>query len=244
MYHFLLADMKSGAGNEPPWVVGESRSITAPPVLCRLGYHASSTLFDALQYAPGPVLCLVELTGVVLVDRDKAVGQGRWLLAAVNVERELRLFACDCAERALPIFELLYPQDQRPREAILVARRHADGQATYKELDAARVAAAAATDAAGAARVATRAATWTAAAGAATDAAARAATWVVARVARVATRDAARAAADAAAATWAAADAATDAARDAARDAERLWQTNRLEALLLPSLKAGSPQAR
>lgn len=229
MYHFLKADMKSGIGNEPPWVVGESRSITDPPVLCRLGYHASSTPFEALQYAPGSVLCLVELTGVVLVDSDKAVGQGRRLVAAVNVERELRLFACDCAERALPLFELVYPQDQRPREAILVARRYADGQATYTELDAARVAA---WDAVGDAATA---AAWDAA-----GATARTPAWEAARTAawaasRADAWDAARAA------PWAASRAA---AWDAAWEAETLWQTNRLEALLLPLLKAASPQAR
>jgi hypothetical protein len=39
-----------------------------------------------------------------------------------------RIFACDCAERALPIFERERPDDKRPREAIATARRFATGQ--------------------------------------------------------------------------------------------------------------------
>ena len=56
-------------------------------------------------------------------------------------ESKLRLFACDCAEQALPAFEFEYPNDKRPREAIAVSRRYALGQATEEELSAVRSAA-------------------------------------------------------------------------------------------------------
>jgi len=56
-------------------------------------------------------------------------------------KRIARLFACDCAERVLPIFEKEYPDDKRPREAIEVSRRYANGKATEKELAAAWAAA-------------------------------------------------------------------------------------------------------
>jgi len=52
-----------------------------------------------------------------------------------------RLFACDVAMAALPDFEKLYPEDQRPRQAIEVARRFAYGLATGTELWTARRAA-------------------------------------------------------------------------------------------------------
>ena len=45
--------------------------------------------------------------------------------------------ACDYAERVLPMFEDYSPHDKRPRRAIEVARRFADGEATREELDAA-----------------------------------------------------------------------------------------------------------
>ena len=61
-----------------------------------------------------------------------------WLLCRNEFvsEQNLRLFACDCAERVLPIFEKECPEDNRPRKAIEVARLFADGEATHEELDA------------------------------------------------------------------------------------------------------------
>ena len=99
-------------------------------------------------------------------------------------DKLVRLFACDCAERALPIFEKASPNDTRPRDCIAVARRFANGEATDQERAAARDAAwAAAGDAAwDAAGAAARAAAWAAAWDAA-RAAARAAAWDAARAA-------------------------------------------------------------
>lgn len=37
-------------------------------------------------------------------------------------QRLLAIWAIDCAERALPLFEKLYPADERPRQAIAVGR--------------------------------------------------------------------------------------------------------------------------
>ena len=89
-----------------------------------------------------------------------------WALRCVLTEETAardkldRFFTCDCAERVLPLFEKKYPDDQRPRQAIEIARLFAAGKATAQELDAASDAArAAASDAASdAARAAER--TW------------------------------------------------------------------------------------
>ena len=150
-YHFLKADMRTGAGNEPAWEIGQYRAI--PPTqqnkiaLCQYGYHASPTLWDALQYAEGPMACLVQVPKASAKDDSKSVHVSRKLLDAVNIERELRLFAADCAEHVLYIFERECPNDDRPRQAIQAARDFANG----KIRDAARDAAgAAARDAAGA----------------------------------------------------------------------------------------------
>ena len=48
-----------------------------------------------------------------------------------------RLFACDCAQRVLPLFEKKYPEDMRPRQTIETARKFANGEATKTELAAA-----------------------------------------------------------------------------------------------------------
>ena len=200
-YHFLKSDMCSGEGHEPPWKEGETRTLDGEIVICAHGYHASRTAWDALQFAPGPVLCLVEVEPVE-EHTEKLVSRSRRLIKAVNVERELREFVADCAERVLHFYEEAYPGDQRPRAAIATARAYARGEATDGELNAAADAAYAAAYTAADAAVAARAAVYAAA-----DAAA----------------DAARAAADAARAAVYAARAAVRAAVDVA-DAERRWQ--------------------
>lgn len=88
-------------------------------------------------------------------------------------QKIMRLFAADCAERALS----LYGGDVDPRSwaAVDVARQHARGQASDSDLAAAWSASDAASDAARAARAAAWAAAW-----AASDAA-RAAAWAAER---------------------------------------------------------------
>jgi len=71
-----------------------------------------------------------------------------------------RHFACDCADDVRHLMT-----DERSKNAIHVARKHADGLATHEELDAAWAAARAA------ARAAAGAAAWAAAGAAARDAA-------------------------------------------------------------------------
>ena len=118
---------------------------------------------------------------------SNGIDDALWGLRAVLPEQEpardraARLFACDCAEAVLPIFERQVPIDARPREAIRVARAFAHGAATTDDLAAARDAA------------------WDAAWDAARDAAWAAARDAAGAAAGAAARDAARAAARAAA---------------------------------------------
>jgi hypothetical protein len=51
------------------------------------------------------------------------------------------MFACDCAEHVLPLFEREHPYDDRPRQAIEIVRRFLAGRATSDELSDARGAA-------------------------------------------------------------------------------------------------------
>ena len=91
-----------------------------------------------------------------------------WAFRAVDgKDKEIRLFAADCAELVLPIYEKEYPADNRPRLAIQAARDYANGLITYEELYVARDAANTASDAAwdaasDAAREAARGAVWAA----------------------------------------------------------------------------------
>jgi len=64
------------------------------------------------------------------------VSDAIWALRAVDGhDKEIRLFACDCAESVLHIFESEYPNDNRPKMVIETARRYANGQATKQELN-------------------------------------------------------------------------------------------------------------
>lgn len=57
-------------------------------------------------------------------------------------KNDLQLFAIECAERVLPIFEIKYPDDKRPRTAIETAKLYLSKQATIDDLEEARWAAA------------------------------------------------------------------------------------------------------
>ena len=85
-----------------------------------------------------------------------------WSLRSLKgKDKEIRLFAADCAESVLHIFEKEHPNDDRPRKAIRAARDYANGLISSQELKAARDAAwDAAWDAWGAARAAAWAAAW------------------------------------------------------------------------------------
>lgn len=48
---------------------------------------------------------------------------------------QLRLFACDCAEHVISLFEQYRPTDLRPQISIATARRYAAGQATSEQLN-------------------------------------------------------------------------------------------------------------
>jgi Imm-5 like putative immunity protein len=95
-------------------------------------------------------------------------------------DRSARLFATDCAERVLHLFEGRYPDDGRPRRAIESGRAYARGEISDAARDAARYAAEAAAEAAAwaaAGRHARAAARYT------TEGAARAAAWNAAEAA-------------------------------------------------------------
>ena len=146
-YHFLRADMTTDSGTESPWKIGEERTYHGEIVLCQSGYHSSPTLWDAFGYARGPVACLVEISkpvgsdGTKTAGNRKSISKTRKLLECRNIERELRLFAADCAEHVLHIFEREYPNDKRPRLAIQAARDFVNGKIDAAARDAAKEAA-------------------------------------------------------------------------------------------------------
>ena len=175
--------------------------------MCEKGLHASKHPLDALKYAPGFTLCLVDLDGEILEQHDKCCASKRLIISRFDAKPLCLQFARDVASDVLHLWDA--PQVVKD---FLVTGKNAD--AAYAAADAtARAAADAAYAAADAARAAYAAARAAAdAAYAAADATARAAA-----DAAYAAAYAARAAADAAyAAAYATARAAADAAYAAA----------------------------
>jgi len=157
--------------------------------------------YDPIKYISkdweGTVLDVLKMTSIPVNDR-------LWVVLREECidESLLHIFACDCAEKVLPIFEKKYPNDDRPRKAIEAKRKWLKKEFIDDQLSAA---ARAASDAWSAS---TASAAWAASAAARAASDARAAT----------------------SAGWAATSAAR-AASDA-RAIERQWQIDHLIELL------------
>lgn len=140
---------------------GDWVEVPGALIPCEVGLHYTTLAHwrdwrDARLFA-------IETDGEVLDAGDKLVCRRARLTREITAwnPATLRVFACDCAERVVPLFERHHPHDTRPREAIAVARRFAHGAASLAELDAAGDAARAAAGAA--ARAAAFDAAWDAA---------------------------------------------------------------------------------
>jgi len=86
----------------------------------------------------GPRIFEVEVGNEIIHDKKKSIARTCRLLREYTNwnERNARLFACDCAERVLDIFERAFSDDDRPRKAIQTARCYANDNATHEELKA------------------------------------------------------------------------------------------------------------
>ena len=146
LYKVLDENNRSMHGGDAVWTPGEwMPAVEGTLVPCLNGYHLCRAA-DLVNWI-GPAIWLAEYQGERIdrdspqTDRDETqviVRQARIVhrLDTWN-ERTARLFACDCAERALPIFEREAPGDRRPRQAVSTARRFANAHATEAERAAA-----------------------------------------------------------------------------------------------------------
>ena len=134
---FLRADGSAPTGSGR-YTRGRWRSVRGVLVPCENGLHATTA--DNLVPHINEALWRVEIDGEYVWHDDESMGRklvARRMRAIERIaawnERTARLFAVECAERVLPIYEREHPNDTRPREALAVARRFADGQATQDE---------------------------------------------------------------------------------------------------------------
>jgi hypothetical protein len=184
-WYFSGKDCRLRYGDNRKIEAGFFHTVDYKPILCERGLHGSKRILDALEYAPGPVVWRVKLSGDVVAGDNKVAATNREYQWGYDATEVLRQFARKCA---LDVIHLWDAPD-------LVVQYLKTGDESLR---------AAARDAAGAAAgAAARTASW----------AARVASWTAAGVAWTAAR-AAAGAADAAWAATGAADGAWAAARE------------------------------
>jgi hypothetical protein len=93
-YHFTNGKLRDGRKIPP---IGKWLEHKGELVMCSRGLHASLHVFDAMGYAPGNTLHLVELGGEIIRGDDKVVASRRRIIATINAEPILRQFARKCA---------------------------------------------------------------------------------------------------------------------------------------------------
>ena len=157
-YHFTGETLRDG---RPIPKIGEWLEHAGELVPCESGLHASEHPFDALSFAPGKWLHLVELGGTIVPHgspADKVVAQRRKIVKSVDAEKLMWDFARRVALDVLPLWadapdvvkRFLETGDESIRDAARAAAWDAAWDAARDAaLDAARDAArAAARDAA------------------------------------------------------------------------------------------------
>jgi hypothetical protein len=103
-YHFTGCTLRDG---RPIPAIGQWLEYDGPVVPCMSGLHMSEHPMDALKYAPGSMLHLVELEGDLRAHgepSDKWAGRRRRILATVDAEPLLRQFARLCALRVIHLW--------------------------------------------------------------------------------------------------------------------------------------------
>lgn len=89
-WHFTGPVLRDGCPIPP---VGEWLVYGGDVKICKSGLHASQHPVDALQYAPGALLHLVECADIVDEHEDKFVCRRRRIIASMDVTEMLRYYA-------------------------------------------------------------------------------------------------------------------------------------------------------
>ena len=128
IYKVTATDGSSFHGGRGKWAAGRWRSVTGNLIPCQHGLHLCRRR-DLIAWL-GPVIWEAEYDGEMVEQSDKIVVRRARVIRRLDSwnERTARLFAADCAERVLPIFEKAYPNDDRPRKAIEAGRAFARGE--------------------------------------------------------------------------------------------------------------------
>lgn len=130
-WYFSNMDCRLRYGDDREIKAGITHAVQCEPILCEQGLHASIRPIDAIEYAPGPYVWRVELTGQIARGDDKVVATQRTYLWGYDASMVLRKYACLCALDVLPddapkiVREYLLTQDESKRDAARYAARDA-----------------------------------------------------------------------------------------------------------------------
>lgn len=137
-YKILDANLCSMYGGEYRWTLGEW-APEVPIIPCASGYHVCQE--SDLVYWLGPVIAECEVGRTIrhvshLGSVAKTVTDRCRIVRVFETwnERTQRLFACDCAEHVLPLYECKHPLDDRVRKAIEMTRAYAVGEVGIRKL--------------------------------------------------------------------------------------------------------------
>ena len=134
-WHFLQKDRRLRWGTQEVVETGKTYTVKGKLEMCYNGLHASARAIDALLYAPGPIVCRVELLGKRIDEEDKSVAQKRRVIVMADATQVLHEFSCHCATAALCLAEV---KDKRCWHAIEAKWSWLRGDITDAELTLAR----------------------------------------------------------------------------------------------------------
>ena len=89
-WHFVGDTLRDGSPIPPD---GKWLTVEGELSICNRGLHLSRNPFDALQFAPGATLCLVEFKGVAEEQLDKLVCRSRKIIARMDATELCWYFA-------------------------------------------------------------------------------------------------------------------------------------------------------
>ena len=104
-YYFSESNKKLRYGDDRQIRKGRTHKVKGEPVMCEHGLHASKRALDALGYAPGSYLWVVEMAGKIVEGDDKIVATERAYIDGFEASDLLREFA---RKQALINIEKIY----------------------------------------------------------------------------------------------------------------------------------------
>ncbi len=101
-YHFVGEKLRDGRPIPPD---GEWLEYKGKLEMCHSGLHASRHPFDALTYAHGNTICLVEVDGEIIEQEDKLVASRRKIIKRIDSKPLLCEFARWCALEVVHLWD-------------------------------------------------------------------------------------------------------------------------------------------